>query len=165
MMTKIILLTTLLFGLNIVQDPATLDSLRSAYPRAIKDSETCEKQLVGIKKMKNPTPIEQAYIGAYYAVRAKHLTSPLKKLNNFKEGKAQLETAVRRDPGNVEIHFLRLTIQYSAPKILGYKDHISPDLQIVMNKYSEAKPTVLKAHIKEFLLQTDLLSAAQRAKL
>lgn len=139
-----------------------IEHFRKAYSKARKDAALCQQQVALADKLKSPSALEMAYTGAFYAVLPEHLSSPLKKLNAFKKGKSYLEQAIKDDPGNMEIHFLRLTIQYNAPEILGYNENKKEDLHIVLEQYKKTSSPTLRANIKEFLLPTDLLTEKQR---
>ena len=149
-------------GFAEAQGQALVEKFRKAYPLARQDAELCKQQIDIIDQSKLDTNLEVAYAGAFYAVWPEHLSSPLKKLNAFKKGKTYLEKAIQQDKGNVEIHFLRLTIQYNAPSMLGYDENLQSDLKIVLDHYKDISPPILKANIKKFLLPTNLLSAEQR---
>lgn len=142
-----------------------VEHFRQQYPSARTNATVCEKQIAAIDALKTFSPLQRAYAGAFYAVWPEHLQSPLKKLNAFKKGKNYLEQALREDPGNTEIHFLRLTIQYNAPAMLGYNDNKEEDLKMVLDNYKNIKSPTLRANIKDFLLPTDLLSQSQRKML
>ncbi|KGE15874.1 hypothetical protein [Sphingobacterium deserti] len=149
-------------GFSVSYGQENVNQFRAAYPKARKDAALCKKQLAIIDRMKSPTPLELAYAGAFYAVWPEHLSSPLKKLNAFKKGKDYLEQAIKAEPGQVEIHFLRLTVQHNAPAMLGYNENKEEDLGIVLDKYDDITSTALRTNIKEFLLATDLLTDSQR---
>ncbi len=139
-----------------------VEQFRQHYPSARTNATVCEKQIAVIDGLETFSPLQRAYAGAFYAVWPEHLQSPLKKLNAFKKGKNYLEQAIKEDPGNIEIHFLRLTIQYNAPAMLGYNTNKEEDLKIVLDKYKNLKTPTLRDNIKDFLLPTDLLSQKQR---
>lgn len=144
------------------QGQEMLENFRKNYPHARQDAKVCKQQIDIIDRSKLDSNLEIAYAGAFYAVWPEHLSSPLKKLNAFKKGKNYLEQAIQADKGNVEIHFLRLTIQHNAPAMLGYDEHIQDDLKIVLDHYKTMNSSILKTNIKKFLLPTDLLTAQQR---
>ena len=73
-----------------------------------------------------------AYKGTARATSAECVFSPFTKLSRFKEGKALIEQAVEADPSNIEVRFLRLSVQLSAPAFLDYNSEIQTDrLQVV----------------------------------
>ncbi|NQD72622.1 hypothetical protein HP439_18000 [Sphingobacterium shayense] len=151
----------LFFLVSIMEDEGVLQKLRSNYAQSVKSEETCKAQLRTVEAVSNPSPLELAYIGAYHAVWASHTKAPFDKLKSFKKGKKALENAVRQDPQNAEIRFLRLTIQYNAPNILKYRNEIPDDLEIILRNYDQIEPEKVKLMVKDFLLGTNLLSQPQ----
>ena len=61
-----------------------------------------------------------AYKGAAQTTLANCKKTPFSKLSVFNEGKDDLEKAIQEDPDNVEIRFLRYTIQTNIPGFLNY---------------------------------------------
>lgn len=141
-----------------------LERLRIAYPIASQDAEACKKELDALDAKKT-TGIELAYHGAYYMVYAKHLSSPLSKLNTFKKGKSLMDEAIRQTNKNEEVHFLRLTIQTHAPSILGYDTDIKQDLHIILSKWDAIPEGNLKKNIKDFLSQNKNLLTEEQVQL
>jgi hypothetical protein len=77
-------------------------------------------------------PVMLAYRGASSAASAGQAGGVNNKYNYFRHGRADLENAVRRDPDNPEIRFLRLATQTNAPGFLLYKSNINEDKKIVL---------------------------------
>lgn len=161
-MTNYLLYIFLLFGFQPTTASPYLDQLREEYASAAKDADLCKKNIDLLMKVKNPTTLQLAYSGAFHAIWADHLSSPLAKLNAFKKGKEQLEKALQKDKDNIEVRFLRLTIQFNSPAMLGYKNNIEQDLALILENLEQVESVVLKNSIRNFLLQTDLLSVEQR---
>ncbi|MCB0824227.1 MAG: hypothetical protein KDC09_16135 [Bacteroidales bacterium] len=63
-----------------------------------------------------------AYKGAAQTTLANCKKTPFSKLSVFNEGKDDLEKAIQEDPDNVEIRFLRYTIQTNIPGFLNYNN-------------------------------------------
>lgn len=47
-----------------------------------------------------------AYLGGLQTIWANHVFSPISKLNTFKEGKKNIEQAIKKEPENVELRFI-----------------------------------------------------------
>jgi GTPase SAR1 family protein len=75
------------------------------------------------------------------------LKIPAEKLKFFKEGRIKLETALLKDNNNGEYHFLRLTIQEHAPKIVRYHADIETDRQDIKKSFKNLLPVVQQAII------------------
>lgn len=76
-----------------------------------------------------------------------------------------MEKAIKEKPGDAEIHFLRLTIQYNTPPILKYNKNIKKDLEVVLSSFGKINLAILRKNMKEFLFSSDLLTDTQRNKL
>jgi hypothetical protein len=70
---------------------------------------------------------------------AKHAGNPLSKYSNFNKGKKLLENAVKRDPKNLEIRFMRYICQEKTPSFLGYKENLEEDKKFILSEYKTRK--------------------------
>jgi len=145
-------------------DEATLDRLRKVYPRAYEDAESCKTELATLDKRENKGVL-LAYQAAFNMVYARHLSSPLSKLNIFKKGKNLMDKAIAQNKNNTEIHFLRLTIQVHAPSILNYRQDIQRDLDIILSNWKNITEENLKKNIREFLNDNTSLLTQEQQKL
>ncbi len=150
---------------NSIDMQSSVEHLRHNYPLATKEAEICEAQIKYIEASESSSPLEMAYQGAYHMLWAKYLTDPLHKLNSFKKGKKLMEKAIKQRPGEPEIRFLRLTIQYHAPGILKYNKDISQDLALLLKNWDGIPESTFKENMKDFLVTTELLDSTQRKKL
>jgi hypothetical protein len=87
------------------------------------------------------------------------------KINLFKEGKQLLEKAVAKDSTNVELRFLRMTIQTNCPKALGYHKQIASDKTYILANFDSIKNTSTRNNIKAFLLASAYLTDTEKKKL
>ena len=78
-------------------------------------------------------PLLRAYRGAGLATTANCTSWPMAKLSRFREGKGMLEEAVANQPENLEVRFLRYTIQKNIPGFLGY-DNLEEDREFIMDR-------------------------------
>lgn len=88
---------------------------------------------------------KSAYEGTLMMKKSGLISGASKKLNLFKEGSKKLESAISKDINNTEYRFLRLMIQENAPSILGYKNNIKEDSDLVRKDYNKLSETVQKA--------------------
>ena len=77
-------------------------------------------------------PLLLAYKGASSAASAGQVKGVKHKFNYFKQGKSDLDEAVRLDPKDPEIRFLRLATQTNAPGFLFYSGQLPEDKKIVL---------------------------------
>jgi len=98
---------------------------------------------------------EQGYAGALI-IRKAGLPKAKERLKTFKEGKAKLEAGIAADPDNAELHFLRLSIQEKAPKIVGYKKDMEADKAYVIKHFDQLSPVVQRA-VKDYSKESKIL--------
>lgn len=119
-----------------------------------KDSEKSSIQLIekstsAYNSTKEPIFLGFIAVGDFFM--AKHAFNPIKKISYFSHGKKMLESAVERDPTNLEIRLMRLIAQENIPRILGYHQHIEEDRNFVHRNYKKTTDSDLKTFIVEYL--------------
>ena len=70
---------------------------------------------------------QAAYLAAGYIIKAKHMSSKIKKFKYFKKGKRKLEDIISKYPNIVEYRWIRYCIQSNIPRFLNYTRNISED--------------------------------------
>ncbi|WP_461451710.1 hypothetical protein [Mucilaginibacter sp.] len=98
------------------------------------------------------------YEGALLMKKAGLISGPKKKLDLFKAGRIEMETAIINEPENTEYHFLRLAIEEHAPKIVKYHADILNDKAIVIRKFKDLSPVVQHA-ILDYCKKSKVLHA------
>lgn len=112
----------------------TIEEYRKNYMLATTDKDVCEAMIKQLTNHKNQ-PLHIAYLGAYQSIWANHVINPISKLSTFKKGKTNLENAISQDNNNIEIRFLRYSIQKNVPKFLNYYQALQADrIYILKNK-------------------------------
>lgn len=135
-----------------------LNSVRNDFNKGVKNAALCERYLSLLNEHAD-SPVERAYAAAFHMFMAKHTGNPFKKMNFFKDGRDRLEVELIAHPNNVEMRFIRLSIQYHIPKYLGYHEDIESDKDYVMNHLhtlsdEHAKETIYK-YLKGANMYTD----------
>jgi hypothetical protein len=90
---------------------------------------------------------KDAYEGALLMKKAGLAAIPAEKLKFFKSGRIKLESSLIKDSTNGEYHFLRLTIQEHAPRIVKYAADLEKDRQFVYLTFKNLSPVVQYAII------------------
>ena len=120
------------------------DKLYKEYPIAADHKSMCEYWLKEFAASKNENALNLAYYGAFQTIMANHLKNPFDKLETFKKGKANIEAAVQKDPSNIEIRFIRYSIQRKAPGFLNYNSKLSTDKKFLLEyKHKVESKTLL----------------------
>lgn len=113
-----------------------LDYIRNNYELAVSDKQLCKNMIDELSKL-TLTSIELAYFGALQTIWTNHISNPFTKLTTFKKGKSRIEAAVRIDSDNIEIRFIRLSIQKNCPSFLGYNNNIKEDQKFLQDHKGE----------------------------
>ena len=101
--------------------------------------------------IENKNNIINAYIGANTLLYCKYFNNSFKKYSYFKEGKKMIEEAIKLDPDNLEIKFLRFINQTNAPWFLNYKSNIKDDYKFISSNLNLISDESFKRIIVETL--------------
>lgn len=128
-----------------------LDYIRVNYFNSVNDRMLCKNMIVELENVKSDSAIYLAYLGGLQVFLANHVFSPFSKLSTFNKGKKNIEEAISKEPNNIEIHFIRLSIQMKAPLFLGYSSNVAADTEFIENNRRQIKSILLKNNIELLL--------------
>jgi hypothetical protein len=162
-MKKILLLLLLFIAQHSFSQSGDIDKWRKIYIQGPKDSLTCAKmyQLITKENSRNNTIL--CYRGAITAEMAAYPANKAEKIKLFNAGKGLIEQSLAKDSSNVELHFIRFTIQTSCPKALGYNRQTDADKKKILNGYKSLGSAQLKQLISYFMLRSSYLSENEKA--
>lgn len=132
-------------------DPMSLDQVRAGYTQAVSDKEMCKEMIKELSKLKSQSATHLAYLGGLQTIWANHVFSPISKLRTFKEGKGNIEQALKLEPDNPELRFIRLSVQKNAPSFLGYSANIKEDVKFIMENSHRIHAETLRDNIHRLL--------------
>ncbi len=98
------------------------------------------------------SPVLTGYDGGNIMIGASYVFNPISKLNKFNKGKKLIEKAIKISPNQIELRYIRFTIQTNLPKFLGYKDNINEDKQFMINHLGLTTDKDLRDRIISYLL-------------
>ena len=142
-------LTVLL--MNFSFNNSDLNEVRSSYSKAVLDKKLCKKMIEELELSKEKYVIALAYLGAYQTIWANHVFNPLSKLATFKNGKNNIELAISKEPENVEIRYIRFSVQKNAPSFLGYNNHLKEDKDFLVKNKKNINSDLLQKNIEILL--------------
>lgn len=117
--------------------------------------ETSNQELIDLTEGYNlkENPVLYAYHAAALMTMANHVYWPGTKLDYFNDGKEKLEKAVNFALTNVEIRFIRYSVQNGAPLMLGYSDDMEADKKYILANIDKANWSVkYKQEVRDFLI-------------
>lgn len=130
--------------------------VRNDYRKAVNSKMKAfelNSKLEGITK--NDKKVLVAYKGAITTITAKYQNSNKLKSTIFKNGVSLIEYAVENDKNNIEIRFVRLSVQQNSPKFLKYNKEIEADKKFVLKKFHQIKSPEFKNYLKGYILDSD----------
>ncbi len=95
-------------------------------------------------------PIALAFFALGNFLMAKHSTNPITQYYYFSKGQKALEEAVRKDPKNLEIRFIRFMSQDQAPAVLGYRSNLAADRKFILSEMKRSSDADLIRKIKSY---------------
>lgn len=106
----------------------------------------------------NKSPLNTCYLGVVQALKAKHAWNPYYKVKYLNDAEKSLQLAVNREPDNMEIRFMRFSIEHNVPGFLGYTKHLVADREEMIKQldrkyYATADQDVVVTIIK-FLIDS-----------
>lgn len=114
-----------------------LEALRHQYQLAVKDEEAAISLWKALVNYDGKDAVVMAYKASARSLMAQHIWNPLDKLSKAKESMRLFRKAVRLDPDNLEVRFLRFAIQHSIPSILDIDDERKEDMAILLRRLPE----------------------------
>lgn len=128
-----------------------LDVVRANYNKLVSDKDLCKKMISELAETKDNSATHLAYLGGLQTIWANHVFNPISKLNTFKEGKKNIDQAIKKEPDNVELRFIRLSVQKNAPSFLGYKSNIIKDTEFIRENRHQIGSEILQKMIETLL--------------
>jgi hypothetical protein len=164
-MNKVVFITTVLMGMFFKNEPK-IEVVRSLFYQAAADKSAAKKFANALSVVDNTSsPVLLCYKGVAEMIEAKHVFNPFSKLQKFKTGKTLIERSIKRDPDDLELRFLRFSIQSNLPQFLGYDQAISTDKTKLLNGYTSIKDAELRQCILNYLAVSKYCTAAELKKL
>lgn len=137
--------------MNVSFKNSDLHEVRTSYSKAVLDKKLCKKMIEELELSKEKSVIDLAYLGAYQTIWANHVFNPLSKLATFRKGKNNIELAISKEPENVEIRYIRFSVQKNAPSFLGYNNNLKEDKDFLVKNKKNINSDFLQKNIETLL--------------
>ena len=113
----------------------SISEVRDLYKKGSTSKDIASEMFTQLENVKESDDyIFAAYKGAALTLMAKHAKKIKDKKKYFKEGATLLEKVITSHPYDIELRFIRLSIQQNSPKILKYKGNITKDKSYIFGK-------------------------------
>ena len=130
--------------------------IRYLYKQA-DDSQQYASELEGklVNITKSDDKVLVAYKGAVTSMIAKYQKGVKLKKEFFENGVSLVEFAIGSEPENIEIRFVRLSVQQNSPKFLNYNNEIEEDKKFILNYFDQIGSSPLKSYIRDYILHSN----------
>lgn len=160
-MLKSLIISFLLFSFTI-----PIQNVRELYKNAPKTKLNSDKFY---NKLKDVKDTDNAVLVGYKSVsiilKAKFVKGVKNKKRFFKQGVLLLEKQIERQPENIELRFIRLSIQENSPKRLKYKKKISVDKSFIKQNLKFVKSKKDLVYFKTFITQLKSFTKEEKINL
>ena len=152
-------------AMNLFNQP-DLTELRQLYlTAAVQRDSTSKLSALLLTVDKQSSPVLICYKGVAQMMEAKYTFGPLGKYQRFNAGKELIEYAMALDSANMEIRYLRFTIQKSIPSFLGYNSNEATDKNFLVNNFYTIGDKQLRDMVSGFLTSSGNCSATELTKI
>ena len=147
---KIWTIIIVMFSVNI-SNGQNIEKIRRLYLQSSNNDAKLDSLNYWLSNYNQTNNLMSAYYGVNLILKSKYLKNPFKKIKYFEKGREILEDAIIKEPDNIELIFLRYTVQKNTPSILMYKKDIEEDYQSIKSELDSIKDQRLKKHISQTL--------------
>ncbi|MBE9584958.1 hypothetical protein IM792_10910 [Mucilaginibacter sp. JRF] len=143
-------------------DPETI---RKHLITALKSSKTTDSLYDKLDAVKHKNALITGYLGTLQALKAVHAWNPITKLKYLNAAEKTYAEAVAADPHNIEIRFMRFSVEHNVPGFLGFRKNIDDDRKTIIEQlkkknYSDDDKDLIKTTVK-FLIDSKRCTAAE----
>lgn len=139
--------------------------IRKLLITAIESKKTTDSLYTSLAAVKSPSALTSGYMGTLEALKAKHAWNPYYKVKYLNDCEKTFKAAIHRDPHNIEIRFMRFSIEHNVPGFLGYNKNLEADKDEIIKQlghkhYAQADEALVKTIIN-FLLESKRCTTAE----
>jgi len=151
---RFILLTLWLLLFALQAKAGLLEDMRKNYGNAMQEKSTCDALWQRILADDSPhDALFLAYKGGICMGMAKHSKLAGKKVEFLNMGKKLIDDAVRMNGENVEIRFIRYSVQVNVPSVFGYNKNKLTDRKFIMEHLQDIRNEKQRTEIRAFMDQ------------
>ena len=140
-----------------------IPNLRKKLMQAIDSKPTTDSLYQSLGLLQQRSGLLNGYMGTLEALKAKHAWNPYYKIKYLNSCENTFKGAIAQDPHNIEIRFMRFSVEHNVPGFLGYTKNLKTDKQemihqIELKNYGTADKELVIAVIK-FMLDSKQCTA------
>jgi hypothetical protein len=130
-----------------------METVRSLYNLSHENIEACKKLIAYCEHKKSI--VYNAYLLAAQMIETKFIRNPFIIIKKFNTSKNELEELIKQNPKEIELRYIRYTIQVNTPAFVGYNKSIKEDRQFLNQFIKTTSDKALRSHILFYLKNTN----------
>lgn len=139
----------LIFFLAFFSTNVNLIDIRSLYSQVTISKDKQSDFISYMENVESKTAVIQAYKGAALILQSKSTAKNRKQI--FTAGAKLIEESISKEPNNIEIRLIRLSIQENIPKALKYNANIQEDVSFIQKHKNAIKDSELKSYVNQYV--------------
>lgn len=128
-----------------------MNEVKTNFNLAVQDKNISKKMMEKLEQYNEKSSVYLAYLGGHQTIWANHVFNPSSKLQTFNKGKKNIELAVKNAPDNIEIRYIRFSVQKNAPSFLGYNSHLKEDKDFLVKNKKNINSDFVQKNIETLL--------------
>jgi hypothetical protein len=139
--------------------------LKTNMVKAVEDSKLTDSLFARLNKLPDKTALILGYTGTLEALKAKHSWNPYNKIKYVNQSLKTLQKAIDMDKENLEIRFMRFSIEFYTPSFLGFSKDLAQDKKEIVKHYQNenfglADRELIK-NVAKFMIESKKCSSAE----
>ncbi|WP_316734965.1 hypothetical protein [Pedobacter aquatilis] len=139
--------------------------LKAQLVKAVENSKLTDSLSERLNALPNKTALVTGYAGTLEALKAKHSWNPYNKIKYVKRSLKTMQHAIKMDKENMEIRFMRFSIEHFTPGFLGFSKDLDEDRKEIVKHYQNnnfglADETLIK-NVAKFMIDSKRCTAAE----
>lgn len=130
-----------------------LHRIRELYNEAHLEEAICTS-LINVCTQQ-PLPVIKGYLAGATMISTKYIKNPFKIITIFNAAKHDLEELISENFDEVELRYIRYSIQKNTPRFVGYYRNMEDDRNILVKFIQDSADSDLKAHVLLYLRATN----------
>ena len=133
--------------------------IKKAMILAVESEEVTDSLYDKLVDLNSNDPLIWAYIATLDGLKAKHAWNPYMKLKYVSRSQKLIGKAVAAAPDDLEIRFMRFSLQHYTPSFLGFSKNLEEDKQVILHLFELKKfghsDAELVRNIAKFMLESN----------
>jgi hypothetical protein len=136
-----------------------LETIRLSYNIAHQSADLCEK--LEVQTANSDSIYSRGYHAASKMISTKFMYNPFVSIKIYNQARKDLEKLIEENPKDIELHYIRYSIQKNTPRFIGYYKNLKDDREKLITYMESSNMDELTKHMLVFLKDTKDISKAE----